>query len=54
MNRVFPFLFFRSILIGFLLIPGTTAAQDKVQGHLIVEDILARPGTSVTLKAALN
>ena len=52
-NRVSPFLFFRSILIGFLLIPGTTAAQDKVQGHLIVEDILARPGTSVTLKAAL-
>ena len=52
-NRVSPFLFFRSILIGFLLIPGTTAAQNKVQGHLIVEDILARPGTSVTLKAAL-
>ena len=52
-NRVFPFLFFRSILIGFLFIPGTIAAQDKVKGHLFVEDILARPGTSVRLKAEL-
>ncbi len=51
MNRVFPFPFFLLILIGFLLIPGTTAAQDKVKGHLFVEDVLARPGTSVTLKA---
>ena len=51
MNGVFPFLW--SIFIGFLLIPGTTAAQDKVTGHLIVEDVLARPGTSVMLKAAL-
>ncbi len=50
-NRVFPFPFFLSILIGFLLIPGTTVAQDKVKGHLFVEDVLARPGTSVTLKA---
>ena len=53
MNGVFPFPFIWSIFIGFLLIPGTTAAQDKVTGHLIVEDVLARPGTSVTLKANL-
>ncbi len=53
MNRAFPFLFVWSIVIGFLSIPGTIAAQDKVKGHLFVEDILARPGTSVTLKAAL-
>ncbi len=53
MNRKFPFRFVWSIFIGLLLIPGTTAAQDKVKGHLIVEDVLARPGTSVTLKAAL-
>ena len=51
MNGVFPFVW--SIFIGFLLIPGTTAAQDKVKGHLIVEDILARPGTAVMLKAVL-
>ena len=50
-NGVFPFVW--SMFIGFLLIPGTIAAQDKVQGHLIVEDILARPGTAVTLKAVL-
>ena len=51
MSGVFPFV--RLIFIGFLLIPGTTAAQDKVDGRLIVEDVLARPGTVVTLKAAL-
>lgn len=50
-SGVFPFVW--SIFIGFLLIPGTIAAQDKVKGHLIVEDILARPGTSVMLKATL-
>jgi len=52
-NGVFSFLWLILIGIGFLLIPGTTTAQDKVKGHLIVEDILARPGTSVTLKATL-
>ena len=51
MNGVFLFVW--SIFIGLLLIPGTIAAQDKVKGHLIVEDVLARPGTAVTLKAAL-
>lgn len=53
MNREFPFRIIWSIFVGLLLIPGTTAAQDQVKGHLIVEDILARPGTSVTLKASL-
>ena len=52
-NGVFPFRFVLSIFIGFLFIPGTTGAQDKITGHLIVEDVLARPGTSVMLKAAL-
>ena len=54
-NRVFPSRFVLSIVIGigFLFIPGTTAARDKIKGHLIVEDVLARPGTSVTLKATL-
>ncbi len=51
MNREFPFRIVWSIFIGLLLIPGTIAAQDKVKGHLIVEDVLARPGTSVRLKA---
>ncbi len=51
MNGVFLFVW--SIFIGFLFIPGTIAAQDKIKGHLIVEDVLARPGTAVTLKAAL-
>lgn len=50
-SGVSPFVW--SIFFGFLLIPGTVAAQDKVKGHLIVEDVLARPGTSVTLKATL-
>lgn len=53
MNGVLRFLWSIFIGIGFLLTPGTTAAQDKVTGHLIVEDVLARPGTSVMLKAAL-
>jgi len=52
-NGVFPFRFVLSIFIGFLFLSGTTAAQDKITGHLIVEDILARPGTDVTLKAVL-
>lgn len=30
-----------------------TTAQDTVTGHLIVEDVLARPGTSVMLTATL-
>ena len=51
MNREFPFRIGWSIFIGLLLIPGTIAAQDKVKGHLIVEDVLARPGTPVRLKA---
>ena len=51
MNREFPFRIVWSIFIGLFLIPGTIAAQDKVKGHLIVEDVLARPGTSVRLKA---
>lgn len=51
MNREFPFRIVWPVFIGLLLIPGTIAAQDKVKGHLIVEDILARPGTSVRLKA---
>ena len=53
MNGVLRFLWSIFIGIGFLLTPGTTAAQDKVKGHLIVEDVLARPGTSVMLKASL-
>ena len=53
MNGVLPFVWSIFIGIGFLLAPGTTAAQDKVKGHLIVEDVLARPGTAVMLKAAL-
>lgn len=53
MNRVLPFVWSIFIGIGFLLAPGTTAAQDKAKGHLIVEDVLARPGAVVTLKAAL-
>lgn len=52
-NCKFPFRFVWSIFIGFLLIPGTIVAQDKAKGHLFVEDVLARPGTSVRLKAEL-
>ena len=48
-----PFVWSIFIGIGVLFAPGATAAQDKVKGHLIVEDVLARPGTAVTLKAAL-
>ena len=49
----FQFVLLTCIGIGFLFTPGMTLAEDKVTGHLIVEDILARPGTSVMLKAAL-
>ncbi len=52
-NCKFPFRFVWSIFIGFLLIPGTIAAQDKAKGHLFVEDVLVRPGTPVSLKAEL-
>lgn len=53
MNGVLPFVWSIFIATGVLLAPGTTVAQDKVKGHLIVEDVLARPGTAVVLKAAL-
>lgn len=55
MNGVSPFqlALLTCIGIGFLFALGTTVAQNKAKGHLIVEDILARPGTSVTLKASL-
>ncbi len=33
--------------------PAAVAAKEKITGRLIVEDVLARPGTSVTLKARL-
>ncbi len=36
------------------LTSGAARAADKISGRLIVEDVLARPGTSVTLKAALT
>lgn len=52
-NYKFPFRFVWAIFIGFLLIPGTIVAQEKVKGRLFVEDILARPGTSLRLKAEL-
>ncbi len=55
MNGVSPFhlVLLTCVGIGFLFTPGMTMAQNKAKGHLIVDDILARPGTSVTLKAAL-
>ena len=55
MNTGFPFRFVFLIFIGIgsLVTPGMTAAQDKVKGHLIVEDVLARPGTSIMLEVAL-
>ncbi len=55
MNGVSPFqlVLLTCVGIGFLFAPGMTMAQNKAKGHLIVDDILARPGTSVTLKAAL-
>ena len=56
MNGVFPFQFVLSIFIGIgvLLTPGTIAAQDKIQGHLIVEDVLARPGPPYVEAALLK
>ncbi len=33
--------------------PATVDAAEKIEGRLIVEDVLARPGTSVTLEALL-
>ncbi len=53
MNGVVSFRFALSIFIGIGFLPCTTTAQDTIKGHLIVEDVLARPGTFVTLKAAL-
>ena len=39
--------------ILFSLVPAMVAAEEKIKGHLIVEDVMARPGTPVTLKARL-
>lgn len=54
-NGVASFVYGLSLALGLVVLvtPGTTAAQEKVTGHLIVEDVMARPGTPVTLKAAL-
>lgn len=43
------------IPIGVLcsLVPALVAAEEKIKGRLIVEDVMARPGTPVTLKARL-
>ena len=37
----------------FSLVPAMVAAEEKITGRLIVEDVMARPGTPVTLKARL-
>ena len=39
--------------IGMLFSFGPVAAEEKIKGRLIVEDVMARPGTPVTLKARL-
>lgn len=41
------------IILHVLFIPNTVTAEEKAKGHLVVEDVLARPGTPVMLKARL-